>query len=70
LRETSARRQKGYFAQKRPELIIPDSARTTLWVVRITRWGEGDDAVLRYLARYVFRIAINNSRISGSTNAR
>ena len=28
-----------------------------------TAWGEGDAAVLRYLARYVFRIAITNSRI-------
>lgn len=54
---------KAYFAQKRPDLIIPDSAWTTPWVVRITPWGEGEDAVLRYLARYVFRIAITNSRI-------
>src|SRR5262249_58516329 len=36
---------------------------TTPWVVRITPWGEGEEAVLRYLARYVFRIAITNSRI-------
>jgi Putative transposase/Transposase zinc-binding domain len=56
---------KAYFAQKRPDLIIPDSAWTTPWVVRITPWGEGEDAVLRYLARYVFRIAITNSRIVG-----
>jgi hypothetical protein len=27
--------------------------------------GEGADAVLRYLARYVFRIAITNARIVG-----
>ena len=32
---------KAYFAQKRPDLIIPDSAWTTPWVVRITPWGEG-----------------------------
>jgi hypothetical protein len=56
---------KAYFAQKRPDLIVPDSAWTTLWVVRITPWGEGEEAVLRYLARYVFRIAITNSRIVG-----
>ena len=56
---------KAYFAQKRPDLIIPDSAWTTPWVVRITPWGEGEDAVLRYLARYVLRIAITNSRIVG-----
>ena len=31
------------------------TAWTTRWVVRITPWGEGEEAVLRYLARYVFR---------------
>jgi putative transposase/transposase-like zinc-binding protein len=54
---------KAWFARKRPDLIIPATAWTTRWVVKITRWGEGQDAVLRYLARYVFRIAITNSRI-------
>jgi hypothetical protein len=54
---------KAWFAQKRPDLIIPDAAWTLPWVVKITPWGEGEDAVLRYLARYVFRIAITNSRI-------
>jgi hypothetical protein len=28
-------------------------------------WGEEDEAVLRYLARYVFRVAITNNRIVG-----
>jgi len=56
---------KAYFAQKRPDLIIHNSAWTIPWVVRVTPWGEGEDAVLRYLARYVFRIAITNSRIVG-----
>jgi len=56
---------KAWFAQRRPDLIIPATAWTTPWVVRITPWGEGEDAVLRYLARYVFRIAITNSRIVG-----
>jgi len=54
---------KAWLAQKRPDLIIPDAAWTKPWVVKITRWGEGEEAVLRYLARYVFRIAITNSRI-------
>jgi hypothetical protein len=54
---------KAYLSRKRPDLVIPASAWTKPWVVRITRWGEGEDAVLRYLARYVFRIAITNSRI-------
>ena len=34
-------------------------------MVKIIPWGEGADAVVRYLARYVFRIAITNSRIVG-----
>jgi hypothetical protein len=28
-------------------------------------WGEGEQAVLEYLARYVFRVAITNTRIVG-----
>jgi hypothetical protein len=43
--------------------MVPATAWTTPWVVRITPWGEGEEAVLIYLARYVFRIAITNSRI-------
>src|SRR5262249_20205419 len=54
---------RAWFAQKRPDLITPATVWTTPWVVKITRWGEGENAVLRYLARYVFRIAITNSRI-------
>jgi Transposase zinc-binding domain/Putative transposase len=56
---------KAWFAQRRPDLIIPATAWITPWVVRITPWGQGEDAVLRYLARYVFRIAITNTRIVG-----
>lgn len=54
---------KAWLAQRRPELIIPASVWRIPWVVRITPWGEGQEAVIRYLARYVFRIAITNSRI-------
>src|SRR5262249_45977028 len=35
------------------------------WVVHCTAWGNGADAVLEYLARYVYRVAITNSRIIG-----
>jgi hypothetical protein len=35
------------------------------WVVHCTVWGEGEQAVLDYLARYVFRVAITNARIVG-----
>jgi hypothetical protein len=31
--------------------------------VHCTPWGDGPEAALRYLARYVFRAAISNSRI-------
>ena len=30
-----------------------------------TAWGDGADAVLEYLARYVYRVAITNGRIVG-----
>jgi len=54
---------KALLASKRPDLIAPDTAWTTPWVVHITPWGQGEQAVLGYLARYVFRIAITNARI-------
>jgi DNA-directed RNA polymerase subunit RPC12/RpoP len=33
------------------------------WVVNSLHYGKGQDVVLKYLARYVFRIAITNNRI-------
>jgi hypothetical protein len=54
---------KALLAKKRPDLAAPAAAWTKPWVVHIAHWGNGADAVLRYLARYVFRIAISNSRI-------
>jgi hypothetical protein len=54
---------RALLAKKRPDLIAPDAAWSKPWVVHITHWGQGEDAVLRYLARYVFRIAISNTRI-------
>jgi hypothetical protein len=54
---------KAWLASERPDLIVPDVVWTTPWVVHITRWGQGQDAVLNYLARYVFRIAVTDSRI-------
>jgi hypothetical protein len=56
---------KAALAAKRPDLIAPRAAWTKSWVVHIAHWGEGAEAVLRYLARYVFRTAITNSRILG-----
>lgn len=47
----------------RPDLNLPESAWQQQWVSHCTPWGTGEQAVLDYLARYVFRIAITNSRI-------
>ena len=54
---------KALLAHKRPDLVAPAAAWKKPWVVHITPWGAGADDVLRYLARYVFRTAITNSRI-------
>jgi len=42
---------------------VPKSVWTKPWVVHCTPWGDGEQAVLDYLARYVFRTALTNSRI-------
>jgi len=54
---------KALLAQKRPDLVAPAAAWKKPWVVHITPWAKNVDEVLRYLARYVFRTAITNSRI-------
>jgi hypothetical protein len=54
---------KALLAKKRPDLIAPAAAWKKPWIVHIAPWGEGADAVLRYLARYVHRVAITNARI-------
>ena len=54
---------KADLAHKRPDLVVPKAAWTKRWVIHIAHWGEGAEAVLRYLARYVFRTAITNTRI-------
>ena len=51
------------LAKRRPDLVVPKAAWGKSWVVHCTAWGEGDEAAIRYLARYVFRVAITNSRI-------
>ncbi len=49
--------------QLRPDINIPKSVWQQNWVSHCTVWGKGEQAVLDYLARYVFRIAITNRRI-------
>jgi hypothetical protein len=51
------------LAKHCPELAWPKAVWRKPWIVHCTPWGEGAEAVLRYLARYVFRAAISNSRI-------
>jgi hypothetical protein len=53
------------FAARRPDLVLPQAVWSKPWVVHCTAWGEGEQAVLDYLARYVFRVAITNARIVG-----
>jgi hypothetical protein len=51
------------LAKHCPGLALPKAVWRKPWVVHCTPWGDGAGAVLRYLARYVFRTAISNSRI-------
>lgn len=56
---------KALLAKRRPDLLAANAAWATDWVVHIKPWGIGENAVLDYLARYVFRVAITNARIVG-----
>jgi hypothetical protein len=51
--------------KQHPELlaIIPVEVWRREWVSFCKHYGRGNDAVLKYLARYVFRTAISNARI-------
>jgi len=51
--------------QQKPDLFatIPEQVWHREWVSFCKPYGHGNDAVLNYLARYVFRIAISNARI-------
>jgi hypothetical protein len=51
------------LAGKLPGIAIPAEVWRQPWVVHCTLWAEGERGVLDYLARYVFRSAITNSRI-------
>ena len=46
-----------------PEVVLPASVWHTPWVVYCKPAVHGSGAVLRYLARYVHRVAITNSRL-------
>ena len=51
------------FTELCPGIDLPRHVWQIPWVVHIAPWGHGEQAVLDYLARYVFRIAISNNRI-------
>ena len=53
-----ARQGPGAAAPAVPDLVVPDAVWHTDWIAHVTAWGQGEQAVLDYLARYVFRIAI------------
>ena len=56
---------RALLRRKCPDLAIPDEVWRTPWVLNVTAWGNGEQAVLDYLARYVFRVALTNARIAG-----
>jgi hypothetical protein len=53
--------------KEKPNLFasLPASVWQLEWVSFCKHYGHGNDAVLKYLSRYVFRIAITNARILG-----
>jgi hypothetical protein len=56
-RDALKKERPGLFAK------IPESVWHREWVSFCKHYGHGNDAVLRYLSRYVFRTAISNARI-------
>jgi hypothetical protein len=56
---------RAMLRQKCPGLVIPDAVWRKRWILHVTAWGNGEQAVLDYLARYVFRVALTNARIVG-----
>lgn len=60
-----SRRFAQALEKKRPELfaMIPSGVWKREWCAFCKHAGTGRDAVLRYLARYVFRVAITKTRI-------
>jgi hypothetical protein len=56
---------RALLQRKCPDLAIPDPVWQRPWILHVTAWGKGEQAVLDYLARYVFRIALTNARIVG-----
>jgi hypothetical protein len=58
-RDALKKQRPGLFAS------IPAGVWQREWVSFLKHYGHGNDAVLNYLSRYVFRTAISNARIIG-----
>src|SRR3569833_2342988 len=56
---------RALLRQKCPDLVVPDAVWLKRWVLYVSARGKGEQAVLNYLARYVFRVALTNARIVG-----
>jgi hypothetical protein len=56
---------RAMLRQRCPDLVIPEAVWRRPWILHVTAWGNGEQAVLDYFARYVFRIALTNARIVG-----
>jgi hypothetical protein len=56
---------RALLQRKCSDLVIPEAVWRLPWILHVTAWENGEQAVLDYLARYVFRIALTNARIIG-----
>ena len=56
---------RALLRRKCPISASPTRCGANRWILHVTAWGTGEQAVLDYLARYVFRIALTNARIVG-----
>ncbi|HEY0422995.1 MAG TPA: IS91 family transposase [Rhodopila sp.] len=56
---------RALLRQKCLDLVMPEAVWDRPWILHVTAWGNGEQAVLDYLARYVFRIALTHARIVG-----
>lgn len=63
---------RGKFIAKAREAVpgirIPGSVFDTRWVIQIEPARHGTETVLRYLARYIHRVALSDNRICSVTN--
>jgi len=56
-------RFRALLRQTCPDLVVPDAVWHQPWILHVSTWGNGEQAVIDYLARYVFRVALTNARI-------